>query len=94
MNRLRRSAVRKTSPYEVITSMKCRISGMPAVGNIRCLERFRLTSTVTCMMTHVKDPAPVATMTDVLRAAVHHRARLTPIREGSGLSPWRPSSTP
>jgi hypothetical protein len=29
---------------------------MPTVGNTRCSEWFRLTSTVTCVMTHVKDP--------------------------------------
>ncbi len=29
---------------------------MPAVGNTRCLEKFRLPSTLTCMMMHVKEP--------------------------------------
>jgi hypothetical protein len=29
---------------------------MPAVGKIRRLEKYRLASTVTCMMMHVKDP--------------------------------------
>jgi hypothetical protein len=78
----------KSSPREV-----------PAIGDARRWQhplfgKVRLTSTVTCVMMHVKDRGVIATMTDVLGVAVHYRACLAPIREGSGLSPWRPSLTP
>jgi hypothetical protein len=53
----------------------------------------RLPSTVTCMMMHVKDRPPIATMTDDLRTAVA-AAQLSQFLRRERTSPWRPSSTP
>src|SRR6202044_4175847 len=51
------------------------------------------TSTLTCMMTHVKDRGPVDTIARVSGATICRPARLShPEREWT--TPWRPSSTP